>query len=212
MIYLLEKLEEPDFGIRPLSGTLDVPLVNLSLAAVLKAGLQNRPDLQAARAQIRLAGARLSLEQARKMPNLAPFAGYKRIGADNTVLAGVSIALPFRDQNQGGIARAVADEGIARAGTEVAENRIRVEVELAFRSYEAARDQVRLFRDQLLAQADQSQSITMAAYSEGAIELLSVLEAQRARSEVRQHYYRALFNYQSGLLELESATGGPIQP
>jgi cobalt-zinc-cadmium efflux system outer membrane protein len=212
MVRLLEKLEEPDFNIRPLAGTLDLPLLNLSLERQMQAAFRNRPDLRAAEAEIQLAHSKRLLEESRANPNLSPFVGYKRIGSENTVLFGVAIPLPLRDRNQGGIARAAADEKIVRAEREVVDNRVRVEVELAFRSYEAARDQVTLFRDQLLLQADESQSITLAAYSEGAIELLPVLEAQRTRSEIRHHYFQTLFNYQLSLLQLELAIGGSVQP
>jgi outer membrane protein TolC len=70
---------------------------------------------------------------------------------------------------------------------------------------------VQTFRDELLNQADESRSIALAAYEEGAAELVSVLEAQRTRAEVRQQYFRTLFDYQVSLSELEVAVGKEIQ-
>ena len=212
MVRLLEKLEEPDFSVRPLAGSLEGPLVVLSLESLKEIALRNRPDLKAADSDITLARERLSLEEARAVADVSPFVGYKRVASDNTVLFGVTLPLRFRDRNQGGIARAAAGEQIARGHREVVENSIRVEVELAFRAYESARDQVSTFRDELLRQADESQMITLAAYEEGATELLPVLEAQRTRSEIRQQYFRTLFEYQASLVELELAVGGRIQP
>ena len=59
---------------------------------------------------------------------------------------------------------------------------------------------------------DESRAIALAAYQEGATPLLSVLEAQRTRAEVRQQYFRTLFDYQTSLSELELAVGKEIQP
>ena len=212
MIHLLEKLEEPDFGVRPLADTLESPLVDLSLNRLMQSAFQNRPDLKAADTEIALARERLSLEEARAVPDVSPFAGYKRIASSNTVLFGVTVPLAVRDRNQGGIAHAAAQQQIAKGRRDVVENSVRVEVELAFRAYEAARDQVTIFRDQLLQQAEESQTITLALYEEGATDLLPVLEAQRTRTEIRQQYYRTLFEYQASRIALELAVGGRIQP
>jgi cobalt-zinc-cadmium efflux system outer membrane protein len=212
MIELLGKLEEPDFSVRALADSLEAPVVNLDLDKLIQTALETRPDLMAAERAIELSESRLSLERARAVPDISPFVGYKRVAGSNTVLFGLSMPLGLRDRNQGGIARAEADEKSARAQREVVENRVRVEVETAFRFYEDTRDQVATFRDQLLRQADESQSITLAAYEEGATELFPVLEAQRTRSEIRQQYFRTLFDYQASILQLELAVGEEIQP
>ena len=212
MVRLLEKLEEPDFSVRPLAGSLEAPVVVLDLETLKQTALRNRPDLKAADSDIALARERLSLEEARAVSDVHPFVGYKRVASDNTVMFGVTLPLRFRDRNQGEIARAVAGEKIAKGHREVVENSIRVEVELAYRAYQTARDQAGTFREQLLRQADESQMITLAAYEEGATALLPVLEAQRTRSEIRQQYFRTLFEYQASLVDLELAVGGRIQP
>jgi cobalt-zinc-cadmium efflux system outer membrane protein len=212
MIELLEKLEEPDFGVRPLAADLEAPsLLSLNLEALKQQALRNRPDLKASDREIALAAGKLQLEQARAVPDISPFVGYKRVADNNTVMVGVSIPLR-RHKNEGGIARATADETLAKGKREVVENQVRVEVETAFRSYEASRDQVLMFRDQLLRQADESQTIALSAYREGAVDLASVLEAQRTRSGIKQQYYNTLFDYQASLLELELAIGGEVRP
>jgi cobalt-zinc-cadmium efflux system outer membrane protein len=186
--------------------------MTLDLESLKQAAFQNRPDLKAADIDIDLAVQRLSLEEANAKPNISPFAGYKRVASNHTVLFGVSVPLRVRDRNQGGIARAMADVNVTRAERAVVENRVRVDVEIAFRAYRAARDQVVTFRDQLLRQADESQLITLAAYEEGATELVTVLDAQRTRSEIQQQYFQKLFDYQAAILDLEMAVGQEIQP
>jgi outer membrane protein TolC len=67
------------------------------------------------------------------------------------------------------------------------------------------------FRSEFLPQAEESRTITLAAYEEGAIDLLPLLEAQRTRSEIRRQYFQTLFDYHASLIELELAVGRGIQ-
>ena len=86
------------------------------------------------------------------------------------------------------------------------------EVEAAYEAFQSARQQVQTFRSDILGQADESRNISLAAYEEGGTDLLPLLEAQRTRSEVRQQYFRTLFEYRSSLIDLELAVGREIQP
>jgi cobalt-zinc-cadmium efflux system outer membrane protein len=212
MIRLAENLEDPAVTTQPVAVELDLRLINPNLEALRQLALKERPDVQAAQREVGASKERLILEQARSRPDLTPFIGYKRLAEDNTVMAGVSIPLKIRDRNQAGIARAEADQKAAGALLEVARSHTIAEVDAAYESFQTARQQVQTFRDDLLNQADESRSIALAAYQEGATPLLAVLEAQRTRAEVRQQYFQTLFDYQLGLSELELAVGKEIQP
>jgi outer membrane protein TolC len=59
----------------------------------------------------------------------------------------------------------------------------------------------------LLRQADESRSIALTAYREGAAELFKLLEAQRARNEVRRLYQRTRLELQMALAELALIIG-----
>ncbi len=74
------------------------------------------------------------------------------------------------------------------------------------------REQVQAYEIGILRQADESRDITLAAYREGAAELIALLDAQRTRAEIRANYYRALFDYQTSIFQLELATGTEIKP
>jgi cobalt-zinc-cadmium efflux system outer membrane protein len=134
------------------------------------------------------------------------------VGPNNTLTFGVTIPLAVRNRNEGGVARASGDEKVGRGEIEVVRNRVAVDVELAFRTYEASRSQVALFRDRLIGGADEAQTIALAAYEEGATELLSLLEAQRTRLEIQKEYLQKQFEYRASILDLELAIGERIQP
>ncbi|MEK6303958.1 MAG: TolC family protein [Acidobacteriota bacterium] len=213
VIRLLHLLGETDFSrVEAVAGELNFAPINLDLASLKETALQNRADVKAAELGVTLAERRIALEDARNSMDITPFAGVKRVGIDNTLLFGVTIPLRINDRNQAGIARAAAEEKIANTELTIARNRALAEVESAYRGYETARDQVATFQRELLQQSNESYTISLAAYQEGATELLPLLEAQRTRADIRQQYYRTLFDYQTSILMLEQAVGKQLKP
>lgn len=213
LIRLLQLLGETDFSrAEAVAGELTFAPITADLASLKEEALKSRPDVKAAELRAALAGRQVALEEAKNSIDITPFAGVKRVGVDNTVLFGVTIPLRINDRNQAGIARAVAERKVAETGLTLARNRALAEVESAFRAYETARDQVATFQRELLQQANESYTIALAAYQEGATELLPLLEAQRTRADIRQQYYRTLFDYQTSILLLEQAVGKEIKP
>ncbi|MBL8206221.1 MAG: TolC family protein [Blastocatellia bacterium] len=212
-IRLLEILGETNLETPvTVAGELGATPIAIDLAVLKQKALSNRPDLQAAERNIALAERRIALEKARGIPDITPFAGYKRVGVDNTVQFGVTIPLRFYNKNQAEIARAIADEKVAESETRLVRNRVLAEVEAAYRAYETARAQVETFQHELLTQADEARDVAQFAYREGATDLLPLLEAQRTRTDIRQQYLRTLFDYQVSILRLEAAVGGEIKP
>lgn len=212
VIRLLERIGDTAFAKQNVAGDLDLTPANPSLESLRQLALTERPDVQAAAREVDAATERIALEHARARPDLSPFVGYKRVAADNSLLFGVSIPLRIRDRNQAGIARAEADAKTAAAQLRLNQNRALADVEAAYEAFQTSREQVQLFRNELLRQADESGTIALAAYEEGGTDLLPVLEAQRTRAEVRQQYFKTLFDYRSSLIDLELAVGREIQP
>ena len=212
MIQLAENLEDDAIAKQVVAGEVDLRILNPDLDTLLETALRERPDVQAAQREVEAAKEKIALEEARARADISPFVGYKRLANDNTVMFGVNLPLKVRDRNQAGIARAQADQKAAGALREVAKSHTTAEVKAAYEAFQTAREQVQTFRDELLNQADESRSIALVAYQDGATPLLSLLEAQRTRADVRQQYFRTLFDYQVSLSELELAVGREIQP
>jgi outer membrane protein, heavy metal efflux system len=211
-IRLLEKLGAPVNARRDIAGELNFRAISLSLDSLRESALTERSDVRAAEEELNAAKERLALEQGRAKPDISPFAGYKRIGSDNTLLFGVTVPLKVRDRNEAGIARAQADVKTAQTRLQLVRNRAAAEVETAYEAVQTAHDLIQTFQSELLQQADESRTITLAAYEEGGTELLPVLDAQRTRADVRQQYFKTLFDYQTSVVALELAVGKEIQP
>ena len=213
-IKLLELLGETDFA-RFEQIELREPFnfsdYDLTLPALRQTALENRPEIKIAEAEFARAEAALKLERARAKGEIEPFAGYRRVGRDDTVLAGVNIPLPFGNRNQAAVAQAEADQKIAETALSQIKNRTSAEIESAFLSFETAREQVKVFEAGILRQADESLEIAVLSYREGATDLLHLLEAQRTRTDVRSSYYQSLLNYYTSLFQLELLTGTGIK-
>jgi len=213
-IRLLELIGDPDFERATkvdVSNTLRVLPVELNLSQLRETALRNRPEIKIAEAELALAQSTIKLERSRAKGELTPYVGYKRVGVDNTVLAGVTVPLPIGNRNQSGIARAEAEQKVSETSLQLVRNRTLAEVEAAYRAYETAREQVRAYEAGLLRQADESREIQLGAYQEGATELITLIEAQKTRTEVRANYYRAIFDYYTSIFQLELATGTDIR-
>lgn len=213
-IRLLELIGEPDFERAAnvdVTNRLLMPTVDLNLVQWRETALANRPEVKVAEAEVALAESAIKLERSRASGEVTPYVGYKRVGVDNTVLAGVTVPLPFGNRNQSGIARAEAEQKLKETNLRFARNRALAEVEVAFRAYETAREQVRAYEAGLLRQADESREIQFGAYQEGAAELNTLIEAQKTRTEIRANYYRAIFDYYTSIFQLELATGSDIK-
>ena len=209
-----------------LSGRLDVPPVEISLAQAMGRALNKRPDLQAARLAERLSEAELRAALAEGIPNLLGFLEYSRIssrfgsyglsgsgqlvpmrGTDNILAAGISINLPFRNRNQGNVQAAQARTSAASLRSAYAEQVVRQEVEAAYTRYETARRALGTFNRGVMQESLDNLKIVRAAYQFGELRILDVLNEQRRFTDTQRAWTDLLREYYLALVELERATG-----
>jgi cobalt-zinc-cadmium efflux system outer membrane protein len=166
-----------------------------------------RPEIRAAETAVARADALVELAQAEAYPNVSALFGYKRSGPDNTWTAGVTLPLPLFDRNQGGILGARAERAAALAELELTKSRILGELEAALAAVRSTRGQVESLQTDFIERADQSRAVALAAYREGATDLLVVLEAERARNGAQELLVDAIHEERVALWTLERALG-----
>ncbi len=204
-IALLRTMGEASFALDfELAERLDYHPILINTTALEQAALR-QPQVQLAEARLARAQAALRLEQARARPDITASFGYKRHGPDNTLYGAVSIPLPLYSRNRGYIARAEAEVRASEAELQQVRNLVLAELAAARRAVEVHQQQVEALRADFLIRADQSQTIALAAYREGATNLLVLIEAQRARSQAQELYFQALYDYQLAVHDLERA-------
>lgn len=176
----------------------------LDVAALRESALR-RPELLMAEAVLERAGARVGLAGAEAYPNVTTQVGYKRNGPDNTLYAGVIVPLPIFSRNQGGKLSAQANLGVARAEVQLWRSQALGELEAALEGVRLTRERIESLQAGFVSGADESQAIALAAYREGAADLLVVLEAERTRNAAQELVVEALHEHRVALHALERA-------
>ncbi len=168
---------------------------------------QARPDLVAARARVAAGRAGVALERIAIIRQVGATFGVKRVGGTNTMIAGLSLPVPLFDQNLGEIRRAGAERAAAEQQLAWTERQVQAQVTGAYAAVRLLTEQVRRLEGTFLARAEESRTIALAAYREGAAALLLVLDASRALADARVTYYRTVFAQRESLLELQITAG-----
>jgi cobalt-zinc-cadmium efflux system outer membrane protein len=166
-----------------------------------------RVEGQLAQQAIAGAEARTRLQRANGRPDLLFTGGYKRDVGIDTPVAGVQFDLPLFNRNQGGVAAADAEEEAARDTYQATRNRLAAELALAQREYEMRREQYLQTFKPLREQAIEISGISRAAYEAGGLDLLRLLDAERARVDAELSYVRALEGFHLSVAALNYAEG-----
>ncbi|MCI0721738.1 MAG: TolC family protein [Acidobacteria bacterium] len=183
------------------------PLQAVTAEELQEQAMEARADLKARQEQVERERHQVAAEKSLGVPNITPFAGYKRNLVDNTVAFGLRVDLPLFNRNQGEVARAVAR--VDQAGYEVqrAELAVRSEVLQAHQAVQAEERRVRAFESTYVQTARKARDIAQASYRLGALDLIAFLDAERAYRETLRGYNQALFDHQIAVFSLETAVG-----
>jgi cobalt-zinc-cadmium efflux system outer membrane protein len=170
-------------------------------------GIDLRPDLLAAREELRRAETETRLQRALRSPNVTVGGGYRRDFGTNAVVFGVTVPLPLWNRNQGGVARAAAEQQLAASNLATVELDVRLDIQQAVNAVETNRARAEYIERQILASARESREVVSESYRLGAADLIDFLDAQRAFRDTLRTYNRALFDYRVSVFELEAARG-----
>ena len=169
--------------------------------------LSARPDVLASRARARAAGADVGIQQALTVRQLGATFGSKSTGGSPSMIAGVSVPIPLFNQNRGEVQRAQGDRTAAEQELRWTERRAAAEVTGGYEAARVLTERVIALQSGFLARAAESRNVALAAYREGAVPLLSVLDATRTLVDARLTYLRARYAQQDAILALYVAVG-----
>lgn len=204
------------FDTGPLAGEVPLDAVAGRVEPLIEQAVARRPDLNASRALVLKAEARVRSVRSEGLPALSLSASANR----TTYRPEVSAA--FRDnwsaralvtyplfsgfKTNYAVAKAKADAAAAEAGTESFEQEVVLQVWTAYYGLQTAAEQVRAARD-LLASAEQSERVALGRYKEGVGTILDLLTAQSALSGARAQEIQARADFFIAAAQLAQATG-----
>ncbi len=122
-----------------------------------------------------------------------------------------TIPLYFWQPAKGEIAEANALIIALNKEFEHLENAITLEVEDAFLNAVTASNQITMFEEEILKQAEEVYNMYSYSYKEGDISSLELIDARRTLIESQTSYADALFNYRTAIAALEKSIGQPLE-
>jgi outer membrane protein, heavy metal efflux system len=202
---------------RPLAGTIDAVIPNLEREQIVRALLEQSPELRAARAELERTRAMTARAQRETYPDLFLRGGaaYNRehgedtgrpIGWEGTIEAGVS--LPLFNRNASGVAAARADETRAQAEVTRLELALQSRAASRFATYLTALRDAEAYRSEILPRAEEAYRLYLTRYRDMAAAYPQVLVAQRTFFELSTEYLESLSEAWRAALQLQGFLAG----
>jgi len=195
-----EHLTEP--ALRPIPAGEPAELAAKAAAA--------SPEVLAARARSARAAEALSLERARRVPDLNVAGGYKRTAGFDTAVAGLMIAIPLFDRNKQAVAIAAGDHAASLSDVAAAEARALADARVVFDAAAALGALAARVDDELLRPAETVRTAARSAFREGATDILVLVDAERVYVDARREAVQLKLDAIAAALEARLLLGEEI--
>lgn len=190
-----------------LTRTLPVPAELPAQDALLaKLAAHPRYELQQAAISSRRASLQLAQSQTAQDVTVAGGVRFLRESSDAAFVAGVSVPIPFRGQNQGNIRAARETLAGSEQAMRVLDAELRTAFTAAWQDLATARTVARDLRADALPATEEALAIVRRAYAQGELPLLDVLESQRAHAVLRREILDADIAAATALVRLDALT------
>lgn len=172
--------------------------------------VSEHPTLRRHGKQIEQAEFDVTKERQARVPNVTFFGGYAREVGREAVVGGLNVAPPLWYQQQGHIAAALGTQRKEEAELLRARTELNRAINQHAREAETAQEQILVYEEGLLKQAQEALRIAQLSFRQGASSLLEVLDAQRVQRQITVDYNQARFELSQALTRYERAVGGAL--
>ena len=197
-----------------IQGTLKRPRSRIDLDTLIQRALMIRPEIK--RLTLSLEKEDLQKKQA-YMGYLPDFdlalSKHWIEGEGNFWDFALSLPIPlfFWQPIKGEVAEAQANIASLQREADHLKNAITLEVEEAHMNAVTAQNQITLFEEEIITQAEEVYNMFLFSYQEGEIGSIELIEARRTLLEARKSYADALYNYGIALAALEKSIGQTLE-
>ena len=182
----------------------------LSPEQIASRDLSQHPILKRQGKLVEQAEFTVAKERQGRVPDITLFGGYTRELGREAVVGGVSLPTPLWYRQQGHIATALGTQRKEEAELIRIRNDLTRAINQHAREAETAQEQILVYEEGLLKEAQEALRIAQLSFRQGASSLLDVLDAQRVQRQVAVDYNQARFELSLALTRLERAVGGPL--
>jgi len=190
---LASAMGSPEADVESLEGSLETALETPALEDLV-VRLDGTPWAAAAEAEVAAERARAELARAERVPDVRLDLFYRRQQATETDAfdAGLGVAIPLFDRNQGRIREAEAGSQVASARARAVRHDLLVRMREAHEKLSRALAQARRIREEILPRAETVLKGAEVRYSGGDLRLPDLLPVRRDRSALRLSYLDSL--------------------
>ncbi len=197
-----------------ISGDLKRAAIPLDLEKLKQKALSFRPEVKKAEVSLKRESLQKTQAWMNYLPDLDLSVSKHWIDGEGSFWdATLSVPIPlfFWQPARGEIAEAQANIQSLMKEAEHIKNSVSLEVEEAFTSALSAHNQIQLFEEEILTQAEEVYNMFLFSYQEGEIGGIELIDARRTMMEARKSYADALFNYDVALAALEKSIGHKLE-
>lgn len=195
----------PAEELQHLEGRLPIRFAQLDWQATLHDLWQRSPEVTEAHFALQRAQWRVQVAQAERVadPTVGLGVGYDDGSGDPFANVNVSMPLPWHDRNQGNFRTAIAEVKAAEQNVERVRLNLQQRLAGAFRNYDASRQQVLLYSEELLPDTQKSLDLVREGYRQGQLSYLQLLTAQRAYFQANVGYYQTILTAQTAKVQID---------
>ncbi len=175
--------------------------------------LAERPDIQAIRSGIQMNEAEIRSARREYYPDIMVDVMYMQMpgGMEDQLGAMVSLQIPLAPWSSNRVTNRVSESQSERLSRQKAlENKTsmaRSEIRQAVLELETQREVIRMYRDEVIPQAEQTAESALGAFRAGKSGYLTVLDSFRMLEMFRMEYYMAQAEFHKAIAELERQAG-----
>lgn len=167
--------------------------------------LKQNPALARYEKEVEQKQAVIDVEKANAIPDVNVGAGFRRFNGtdDGAFVAAVSIPIPIRDRNQGGIAEAKTRYTKTKRELAALETQLKAELSSAYNRLAILYNEIITLKNEMLPDAEKAFKTIKEGSMKGRFTLLDILDAERTFFEVRSQYIHSLTGFQIAKIEIE---------
>ncbi len=186
--------------------------VTQTLEDLQKVALDNRPELEATQLAVQRSRTDQKLARKEYYPDFMIDVAYWNV-QDNLnrwmlmVEAKIPLAFWSKGRHDARLKEAKIEERLSNSAYEDLKNHVLYEVEDALINVQVAESEIKLYRDVILPQAQQTLEAVTASYRTGRASFLNLIDSERVLLKFELAYYRSLVDFEKGLADLERAVG-----
>ncbi len=191
-------------------GDFQSPKERLDLDHLTVQAFDQHPTLQRLTKLAEQAEHTVRFERESRVPNISVQGQYHREAGDESLVAGLKVALPLWYRRQGEIETALGTKHRAEAERLRAQNELEQAITQHAQEVRTAQDQLHVFETGLLKQAEQTLTVARTSFRHGVASLLDVLDAQRVHRQTLLEYAQVRADLSIALVRLEQSLGASL--